>query len=786
MNSKLCFLLAALLLALFSLTTCESQTADEYTYALNYIDYLSEDSFTFSGFLNGSAVFGRPDKETSKKTAPLLHEIREKIDPDFIAPTGTVLFTYDVGSKRFVKKPLTSYFGESHYLSVSRIAEAPDGGLLVIGCDTSLDDLTESVDAVMRFDRDGKCVFFKSIEDIDFTGINGISKIFVDNAGNVYIYYKNPFHHENGERFDDEPTMLVFSPEMELRSAFPLDISGYSGAVICQDKDGVPFLVFQNGEHGEYDYVSCGLDLKTGALLSMNALKLGSGKPCFDKCGNLFCFNNFGLFSITVDENIGARKNMLFDWAVIGVDATQLRTVTVYSDSLMFISLSSENNQTEFYLIAKEKTSDVRRTDIRIAIDSSDESVYTRAIVKSISRFNRTNDEFRALPVYYSGTEGGFSASQKLARDLASDNEPDVIIFNGGISYELLSEKMNFANLYEFMDGDNEYNRETLLPCLYKPFEKDGRLEYLATQYYADFFVINTGLTGDLDRWSFDDLLRINNSLADDEYLMAYRYDDRTKAANNILNYLLPYFLGEMIDYDQKTCDLSKLPELIEFCKTTKLYKISNTDYDLSKVKYALQIQRWCDMPLFIDYLSEAPANAKYIGCPGLNSKLNGGVVVSRTGVGIIQNSKNQKGAWQFIGEVFRSLDSIWALSEHLPKKLPFMSMPPTCKALSELRLTLDRYGYDLAVDYPTSFRIPTKEENLGEPVTLSPTIAKLRGEDIELMTEQLTKTVRASVSDPESIAIILEEASYYFSGVKPLDEVVKIIADRIETKISE
>ena len=114
------------------------------------------------------------------------------------------------------------------------------------------------------------------------------------------------------------------------------------------------------------------------------------------------------------------------------------------------------------------------------------------------------------------------------------------------------------------------------------------------------------------------------------------------------------------------------------------------------------------------------------------------------------------------------------------------MSMPPTCKALSELRLTLDRYGYDLAVDYPTSFRIPTKEENLGEPVTLSPTIAKLRGEDIELMTEQLTKTVRASVSDPESIAIILEEASYYFSGVKPLDEVVKIIADRIETKISE
>ena len=40
--------------------------------------------------------------------------------------------------------------------------------------------------------------------------------------------------------------------------------------------------------------------------------------------------------------------------------------------------------------------------------------------------------------------------------------------------------------------------------------------------------------------------------------------------------------------------------------------------------------------------------------------------------------------------------------------------------------------------------------------------------------------------TDAESIAIIEEEASYYFSGTKSLDEVLKLIKNRVETRLAE
>ena len=40
--------------------------------------------------------------------------------------------------------------------------------------------------------------------------------------------------------------------------------------------------------------------------------------------------------------------------------------------------------------------------------------------------------------------------------------------------------------------------------------------------------------------------------------------------------------------------------------------------------------------------------------------------------------------------------------------------------------------------------------------------------------------------TDAESISIIEEEASYYFSGTKNLDEVLKLIKNRVETRLAE
>ena len=146
-----------------------------------------------------------------------------------------------------------------------------------------------------------------------------------------------------------------------------------------------------------------------------------------------------------------------------------------------------------------------------------------------------------------------------------------------------------------------------------------------------------------------------------------------------------------------------------------------------------------------------------------------------------MKKSGNQESCWELIKEVYRGLESEW---NSIGKK--YFQFPRTLPIAQRDVEILDSYEGKAIFSVSANGRVGTIRLPLLLPLASSETGIELTVERNQYLYDSIENCSRVEVKDSQAKAIILEEASYYFSGVKPLDEVVKIIADRIGTKISE
>ena len=64
--------------------------------------------------------------------------------------------------------------------------------------------------------------------------------------------------------------------------------------------------------------------------------------------------------------------------------------------------------------------------------------------------------------------------------------------------------------------------------------------------------------------------------------------------------------------------------------------------------------------------------------------------------------------------------------------------------------------------------------------------IVQMSSDDAKALMKLLETADRAYITDPVITAIILEDASACFAGTKTIDETVKLISDRVSTRIAE
>jgi len=495
----------------------------------------------------------------------------------------------------------------------------------------------------------------------------------------------------------------------------------------------------------------------------------------------------------------------LFEWSDVGLTRSDQMEFFIFSPDKMYAAvLNKTTREWEIYLITNESADDGREV-IRIAYDADGSGVKSSDLAAYIREFNATNDDYRIEFVEYTTDKVGRTANEKLISDLLTGEAPDMILFGSSITPEKFVRQGLLIDMYSLMGGD--YKKSDFLPCVRTPFENDkGELPYLVTDYIIETMIGKSSNFNGKKSWTFDEMLKMNASLKKDQTLMSLTMRDGDSVPLTLLETLLPNMLGKFIDYEKETCNFGEdFKKLLEFCKTAKVAALNgyispsyyhDNEVLLNTSSYALQT-------FLANHHVNFAGDYTYIGYP----EANGSVVKARTTFGITKRSDVAEGAWEFIELYLDEQTEKWkdAKSRTSFDYVSALTFPATYAAFDAMVENLSQYTHffnfgmvegdgkllEQGKYSMTSMITPAADDEAGQK-QLADTKLKfalaytVTEEDVKALYSLVEGITTAYMSDPAAMNIILEDANDYFIGRKSLDEVVKLIRNRVGILVSE
>lgn len=808
------FALAFVLLNILAAVSCdesdgkdddsESRDADAGNMMYKF-DYLSPD---------GSEYFGLEEFRYFLQT-------HATWDNCFMLNAGNSYMRYVPETGGFEKISMTTQDAGLIYF-LSRFIPLPDGGYWAMASSLGAEYVENPESAAqaipeyrfIRYDGSGNIVRTKNFDEIsDALSLSlGSDDAFIADADG-YIYY---YRRSDGS---NTPEIMVFSDDMEYLFwlGMPEDYLGNTHTCLARNRDGKVVFIYITTElevshksvfncltidRENRRFVSADDEL-TKTIAGMGNAEYG--EPLLDPEGNLYCYNEIGMYSIK-----GGEKELMFEWLEVGLSLDILRDIMIFSPGLISVSVyESEAEMWRFGTISPVPIESVYGEGIgsppvlRLAIDQEN-NFYAKTMSAYAAGFVRRGG-CRVEIVSYSDTEGGLTANQKLARDIAAGNAPDLVLFGGGLTYETLAKSGAFADIYNFIDGDADYSRSDFLPCVLEPFETSGgQLQRLVTEFDLYTLTANKSLVG-AERLTLDALEDFGESLGDGRYLFSVNFVSGSEASLALLKNLLPCMLGEFVDFEKGECEPSALSDLLRLCKGANLCTsygfadagmlnagtlLFNQAY-YSNIGYFL-LDRYCNFPA---------GEIAYIGYPTVGESGGNHVVYPAISASIIKQSGSQELAWNLIKYFIRMKeDGIANTSD--PKGINQLNnFPCTYNGIEQLiglarscRFVIRSGGvYEDPVTKEESFinsinvaALPEDESERYNKATVEGYEIYFDDGDESALYALFENATRAYISDSATRAIILEEASSYFAGVKSLEETLKLIQSRLEIRLNE
>lgn len=468
----------------------------------------------------------------------------------------------------------------------------------------------------------------------------------------------------------------------------------------------------------------------------------------------------------------------------------------------------------------------------------------TYVLRSSVIKFNKSNDKYRIVVNDYSryATEDDYNAgASRLTTDLTAGELPDIIQITDALPYESLASKKLFADLYEFMDSDESFDRSKYFENIFEACETDGKLYTLIPNYRVITFAAKTSNLDGLTNWNIEEFMQY---VANHPDMKIFDYDFNRA---NFLEYILEYTRDNFIDRDTGECKFNsdEFKALLEFANTLTTDDFwSNIDYNEVGEDFWNEYEnRYVDDSIL---LSQAYFNSLYssyrslvnytfqddvtlIGFPSEDG--NGAAISPAMELAVVNRSKHKDGAWEFL-KSFISEDAQmptetkwgWDYGNGLPvlrasieKQLEIAMTPPeeddniyydeiVVARSSDVAVSteavedgsedelIDADGdgvIDSIVSAETDAVTDENEDTPADEIIVPEDdmfkrinyLTQKQADDLMALIEGVTQVFR---SDDKLNSIVTEEAEAYFSGQKSLDEVVGIIQNRAETYIAE
>ncbi|MCI8388608.1 MAG: hypothetical protein HFE63_09110 [Clostridiales bacterium] len=701
-----------------------------------------------------------------------------------------------------------------YYYSFDNYVETVDGSYYALGFETtkSNDIPNNNREVFIKYDPDGNIAYAVPIADID-SRINVYStKFCVDANNNIYFFL--------GHNYDE--LIIVYSDSLEYLFSINnfLGKSRFNQTDIFSDSEQTVYLCYTERttpldseirflridpeikglrDYSEMPQLLC--RIARDANTHMTKGTLGGGEY------DAYAYDYTGVYGYKLGED----PVQLFDWLQFGLDINMVKDIYIHSEDEIFVVLYRSEDEYDSYFdrmydygrIHKVPISSVygegatEEITLTLAIDEENNASYAK-ILECAASFVRNSGCLVEI-VSYSDTEGGFSANQKLVRDIAAGNVPDVVAFGGDITYEQLANIGVFVDLYSQIDNDSEINRSDFLPCVLKPFEnKKGELLQLINEFSISTMITKKSVSDEYFNGSSptcEQLLALNSTLKNNQYLFDVRnISSISEASNKLFSDILPHMLGNFIDYEQKTCNFDGLKDLLRLCKESKLNVINgfsdpnktmSGDLKILQSTYANAALYLYDRNMYFN-----SNDISYIGYPSVS--YSSASIIPASSFSITKQSNNQEFAWKlirhFIAIKENSLNNKQNYGTFSYFPCTYRGIDIVFENIGKCIIQMGGDYYRNAGDADDSFSIilSFNESTPEFRAQVGNNIVEVNESDKTALIELFENINTAYISDTIISSIIIEEASYYFSGVKNLDDTIKVITSRVEAKVFE
>ncbi len=581
-----------------------------------------------------------------------------------------------------------------------------------------------------------------------------VSSLFLDEKGQIYTFMNQK--------------LLLFSPESDLVRQTDVSDDGIGNVYVTESGKAIASYWGENGQYFK------NFNLETGELSEEYHIPGNSySYSVYAGYGyDLFLDGNNALYGYNLgDEEL----TEIMNYVDSDLDASGVYGIAGRSDTEFYANFYSYSDERTCYAkFTKVDPKDVKDKKILVLGCAYTDWDVRRRVVN----FNKESDEYRIQIKDYSmyNTEEDYTQSYtQLNMDIVSGKVPDILMLNSSLPVESYLAKGLFEDLYPYIDGDAEINREDLLESVLETFSTDGKLYQLVPSFTVLTVAGKTANVGDAQGWTLDEL---NALMATKEEGTEIFFD---VIRDSILSYCMQMCGEQFINWETGECsfDSDGFIKLLEFIKQFPKEFDESRYEDEHFWKNYDSMYREDRALLSVTYLNNFSTYNRMekgtfgeaitmIGFPSDNKK--GSALDYNLNFAISSKSSNKDGAWQFL--------RYFLTYEYQKESYGF---PINKQRYEELKQEAMQRPYYLdeneqKIEYDESYWIGDTE------VIIPPMTA----EEVQKV-EDFIFSIDQTVSYNENLLnIINEEAEGFFSGQKSAKEVAGVIQSRVKIYVNE
>lgn len=586
-----------------------------------------------------------------------------------------------------------------------------------------------------------------------------------------YIYFYNLVVDNEGYCYLLQDTNLyVLDPNGDL--SFKLTTTNWFDSVACTANGDV--ICSSYGDNGREvckvdkankDFGEA-VELGDGAYANYDLMNGGAS-------GYDLLLNDYNVlygFSIETGE-----KTPILNWLDCDINGNSINSFFAVDENT-FITMSYDSTSDKQMMVTMTRTP-YDQIPVRTIITYAFTDYLNYQTRNAILNFNRQNQTYRVTTLDYSvySTDDDYTAgATKLNNDILAGKIPDIIECSTGIDVSNLAKKGVLMDIYELIDADSEFSRDSFVSGALKAQEIDGKLYTIANSFSVQTAIGLTDVVGADPGWTFDDMIAAYETLPEGASIMRYMTKE------SFMNTCLSMAYSNYIDSETGEChfDSEDFVKLLEMANTFP----ADYDYYDSDEEYVDEHQLLAEGKNLIvsEYLygfSDFGYRRTYLQGKdytfvGFPCSSENGHIINLTGqMAVSAKSSSSDGVWEFmktmLGEDFQT-NNVW-------------SFPVNQAALEkQMAEAMERPHYtdeNGEIVYYDNIMYVNDQEVIIDPLTQ---------EDVDKIMNVINNVSGVYTSNETVSSIISEEAASFFDGQKTAQDVANLIQNRVQTYIME